>query len=130
MVPVATGDVGIESAGNTGNGRSYADMSITGEAGGEQWGDAGSAPSISGKQGTPAMSVASSRALLEVPMVGEAGAECASLEAASGLRRLEMPRRWQKAAMEDSEGRSSPSGMDPSVRMSVRSDCSERFCRR
>ena len=130
MVPVVTGDVGIESAGNTGNGRSYADMSITGAAGGEQWGDAGSAPSISGKQGTPAMSVASSSALLEVPMVGEAGAECASLEAAAGLRRLEMPRRWQKAAMEDSEGRSSPSGMDPSVRMSVRSDCSERFWRR
>ena len=52
-------------------------------------------------------------------MVGEAGAECASLEAAAGLRRLE-----------DLEGRSSPSGMDPSVRMSVRSDCSEQFCRR
>ena len=129
MAPVATGDVGVESAGNTGNGRSYADMSITG-AGEGHWGDAGSAPSISGKQGTPAMSVASSRALLEVPMVGEAGADCASFEAVAGLRRLEMPRRWQKAAMEDSEGRSSPNGMDPSVRMSVRSDCSERFWRR
>ena len=123
MAPVAAGDVGIESAENTGNGRSCADMSITDASGGEQWGDAGSAPSISGKQGTPAMSVASSSALLEVQMVGEAGAECASLEAAAGLR-LEMPRLWQKAAMEDSEGRSSPSGMDPSVRMSVRSDCS------
>ena len=66
------------------------------------------------------MSVASSKALLEVPMVGEAGADRASLEAASGLRRLAMPRRWQKAAMEDSEGRSSPSGMDASVRIQQR----------
>ena len=98
MAPETTGDVGIESAGNTGNGRSYADMSITG-AGEGHWGDAGSAPSISGKQGTPAMSVASSRALLEVPMVGEAEADCASSEAVAGLRRLEMPRRWQKAAI-------------------------------
>ena len=67
--------MGKESgAENAGNGRSYADMSITGAAGGaggEQWGDAGSAPSVSGKQGTPAMSVASSKALLEVPMVGD-----------------------------------------------------------
>ena len=76
--------MGIENAGNTGNGRSYADMSITGAAREGHWEDAGSAPSISGKQGTPAMSVASSSALLEVPMVGEAGAECASLAAAAG----------------------------------------------
>ena len=46
-------------------------MSITGEAGGEQYNDAGSTPSISGKLGTPVMSVASSTALREVPIVGD-----------------------------------------------------------
>ena len=46
-------------------------MPITGEAGREQYDDAGSTPSISGKLGTPAMSVASSTALREVPIVGD-----------------------------------------------------------
>ena len=46
-------------------------MSITDEAGGEQYDDAGSTPSVSGKLGTPAMSVASSTALREVPIVGD-----------------------------------------------------------
>ena len=105
-------------------------MSITGEAGGEQWGDAGSSPSISGKQGMPATSVASSSARLEVPMVGEAGIECASSGAAAGLRRLEMPRRRQKAAMEDSEGRASPSGMEPSDCMSLKRELIERYLSR
>ena len=48
-------------------------MSITGEAGGERYDDAGSSPSISGKLGTPVMSVTSSTALREVPIVGDAG---------------------------------------------------------
>ena len=48
-------------------------MSITDETGGEQYEDAGSSPSMSGKLGTPAMSVASSTALREVPSVGDAG---------------------------------------------------------
>ena len=48
-------------------------MSMTGEAGGERYEDAGSAPSESGKLGTPAMSVASSTARREVPSVGDAG---------------------------------------------------------
>jgi len=48
-------------------------MSITGEAGGERYEDAGSSPSISGTHGTPAMSVASSTALREVPIVGVDG---------------------------------------------------------
>ena len=46
-------------------------MSITGEVGGERYDDAGSTPSESGKLGTPAMSVASSTALREVPIVGD-----------------------------------------------------------
>ena len=48
-------------------------MSMTGEAGGERYEDAGSSPSISGKLGAPAMSAASSTALREVPSVGDAG---------------------------------------------------------
>ena len=48
-------------------------MLITGEAGGERYEDAGSSPSMSGKVVTPAMSVASSTALREVPIVGDAG---------------------------------------------------------
>ena len=44
--------------------------------------------------------------------------------------RLAMPRRRQKASMEESEGRASPRGMEPSVRIALRSDCSERFRRR
>ena len=48
-------------------------MSMTGEAGGERYEDAGSAPSESGKLGTLAMSVASSTARREVPSVGDAG---------------------------------------------------------
>ena len=48
-------------------------MSMTGEAGGERYEDAGSSPSISGKLVTPATSVASSTALREVPSVGDAG---------------------------------------------------------
>ena len=59
-------------------------------------------------------------------MVGEAGIECVSFGAAAELRRLEMPRRRQKASMEESEGSSSPSGMEPSVRMSPRREFSER----
>ena len=46
-------------------------MSITGEAGGERYRGSDSSPSISGKLGTPAKSVASRSALLEEPMVGE-----------------------------------------------------------
>ena len=45
---------------------------MTGEAGGERYEDAGSSPSMSGKLGTPAMSVASSTARREVPSVGDA----------------------------------------------------------
>ena len=103
-------------------------MSITGETGGERLEDAGSTPSISGKQGIPAMSVASSSALLEVPMSGNAGGDGISSVALVWVEeRLAMPRRRQKAAMEVSEGRASPRGMEPSVRISLRSDCSERF---
>ena len=50
-------------------------MSITGEAGGERYEDAGSSPSISGKLGTPAMSVASSTARREVSIVGDVDVE-------------------------------------------------------
>ena len=50
-------------------------MSITGETGGERLEDAGSTPSISGKQGIPAMSVASNRARLEVPRSGDEGGD-------------------------------------------------------
>ena len=73
------------------------------------------------------MSVASSNALLEVPMIGEEVVDCASFVTAARVGgRLEMPRRRQNAAMEDSEERVSPIGMEPSARMSVRRDCSER----
>ena len=90
--------------------------------------DAGSTPSISGKHGIPAMSVASSRALLEVPMSGDAGGDSMSVETLVLVEdRLAMPRRRQKAVIEASEGRASPRGMEPSVRISVRSVCSERF---
>lgn len=58
-------------AGNAGKSKSYADMSTTGEAEGKRHRGSGSSPSISGKLGTPAMSVASNSALLEEPMVGE-----------------------------------------------------------
>ena len=50
-------------------------MSITGDTGGRQFEDSGRSPSISGKQGTPAMSVASSTALREVPMAGDEGVD-------------------------------------------------------
>ena len=104
-------------------------MSITGETGGELLEDSGSTPSISGKQGIPAMSVASSRARLEVPMSGDAGGDGMSSVTLVWVEdRLAMPRRRQKAAMEVSEGRASPRGMVPSVRISLRRDCSER-CR-
>ena len=90
--------------------------------------DSGSTPSVSGKQGIPAMSVASSRALLEVPMGGDAGGDGMSSVALVWVEdRLAMPRRRQKAAMEVSEGRASPRGMEPSVRISLRSVCSERL---
>ena len=103
-------------------------MSITGDTGGERLEDAGSTPSISGKHGIPAMSVASSRALLEVPMSGDAGGDGMSVETLVLVEnRLAMPRRRQKAVIEASEGRASPRGMEPSVRISVRSVCSERF---
>ena len=76
-------------------------MSITGDTGGERLEDAGSTPSVSGKQGIPAMSVASSRALLEVPMNGDAGGDGVSTVALVWVEdRLAMPRRRQKAAME------------------------------
>ena len=106
-------------------------MSITGEAGGERLEDAGSTPSISGKQGIPAMSVASSSARLEVPRSGDEGGDGISSVVLVWVEdRLAMPRRRQKAAMEVSEGRASPRGMVPSVRISLRSNCSERFrCR-
>ena len=48
-------------------------MSITGEAGGERCHGSSGAPSIYGKLGTPAMSLASRSALFEEPMVGEGG---------------------------------------------------------
>ena len=104
-------------------------MSITGETGGERLEDAGSTPSISGKRGIPAMSVASSSALLEVPMSGDAGGDGMSVETLVLVveNRLAMPRRRQKAAMVESEGMASPRGMEPSVRISLRSDYSERF---
>ena len=59
-------------AGNAGK-RSYADRSITGKSGGVQCLGSDSSPSMSGKHGTPAMSVASSRTRLEELMVGEEG---------------------------------------------------------
>ncbi len=103
-------------------------MSITGDTGGERLEDSGSTPSISGKQGIPAMSVASSRALLEVPMSGDAGGDGISVVTLVLVEdRLAMPRRRQKAVIEASEGRASPRGMEPSVRISLRSACSERF---
>ena len=103
-------------------------MSITGDTGGERLEDASSTPSRSGTQGIPAMSVASSRALLEVPMSGDAGRDGLSGETLVLVEnRLAMPRRRQKAVIEASEGRASPRGMEPSVRISVRSVCSERF---
>ena len=59
-------------AGNAGK-RSYADRSITGKSGGVQCLGSDSSPSMSGKYGTPAMSVASSKARHEEPMVDEEG---------------------------------------------------------
>ena len=103
-------------------------MSITGETGRERLEDAGSTPSISGKQGIPAMSVASSSARLEVPRSGDVGGDGVSSVTSVGVvERLAMPRRRQKAAMVELEGRASPRDMEPSVRISLRSDCSERF---
>ena len=62
-------------------------MSITGDTGGRQFEDSGRSPSISGKQGTPAMSVASSTALREVPMAGEEGVDrCDGDVTSSGVR--------------------------------------------
>ena len=102
-------------------------MSKTGDTGGERLEDAGSTPSVSGKQGIPAMSVASGRALLEVPMSGDAGRDGISVVTLVLVQdRLAMPRRRQKAVIEASEGRASPRGMEPSVRISLRRDCSER----
>ena len=75
-------------------------MSITGDAGGERLGDAGSTPSMSGMQGIPATSVASSSALLEVPGSDDEGVASTSSVTTAGVEgRLEMPRRRQKAAM-------------------------------
>ena len=59
-------------------------MSMTGEAGGERYEYAGSAPSESGKLGTPAMSVASSTARREVPIVGDAGGDIEGEEGSNG----------------------------------------------
>ena len=71
-------------------------MSITGEVGGERFEDAGNSSYISGKLGTPAISVAISIALREVLIVGEdVGVECASFwERGMGLL-LSITRRQQ-----------------------------------
>ena len=77
------------------------------------------------------MSVASSSARLEVPRSGDEGGDGISSVALVWVEeRLAMPLRRQKAAMVESEGRASPRDMEPSVRISLRSDCSERFCSR
>ena len=103
-------------------------MSITGSAGGERLGDASRTPSISGKLGIPPMSVASSSVLVEVPRSGDEGVDgVASVTTAGVEGRLEIPRRRQKAAMVESEGRASQRDIKPSVRISLRNDCSERF---
>ena len=65
----AGGEEGM--TGITGERKSYADISMTGDAGGERCVNADSSPSRSGNQDTPAMSVARSRALREEPMVGD-----------------------------------------------------------
>ena len=64
-------------------------MSITGETGGGRFEDAGRSPSISGKLGTPAMSVASSTALREVPMAGDEGVDCCDGEVTSSRERTD-----------------------------------------
>ena len=71
-------------------------MSITGETGGERFEDAGRSPSISGKLGTPAMSVASRTALREVPIAGDVGVDCCDGEVTSSGERT-YTQAWTKS---------------------------------